>query len=81
MHLIDFSCNYLNKLPKNKNLFNVNLLNDNEHNQANELLDFLASNSFISLILQPSRITSHSNTLIDNIFSNVFVPEIKKPKI
>ena len=21
MHLIDFSCNYLNKLPKNKNLF------------------------------------------------------------
>ena len=81
MHLIDFSCNYLNKLPKNKNLFNVNLLNDNEHNQTNELLDFLASNSFISLILQPSRITSHSNTLIDNIFSNVFVPEIKKPKI
>ena len=61
--------------------FNVNLLNDNEHNQTNELLDFLASNSFISLILQPSRITSHSNTLIDNIFSNVFVPEIKKPKI
>ena len=61
--------------------FNVNLLNDNEHNQTNELLDFLASNSFISLILQPSRITSHSNTLIDNISSNVFVPEIKKPKI
>ena len=61
--------------------FNVNLLNDNEHNQTNELLDFLATNSFISLILQPSRITSHSNTLIDNIFSNVFVPEIKKPKI
>ena len=61
--------------------FNVKLLNDNEHNQTNELLDFLATNSFISLILQPSRITSHSNTLIDNIFSNVFVPEIKKPKI
>ena len=91
MHLIDFSCNYLNKLLKNiskeqKSIFllgdfNVNLLNDNEHNQTNELLDFLTSNSFISLILQPSRITSHSNTLIDNIFSNVFVPEIKKPKI
>ena len=91
MHLIDFSCNYLNMLLKNiskeqKSIFllgdfNVNLLNDNEHNQTNELLDFLTSNSFISLILQPSRITSHSNTLIDNIFSNVFVPEIKKPKI
>ena len=36
----------------------------------------LASNSFIPLILQPTRITSHSNTLIDNIFSNVFDPDI-----
>ena len=42
-----------------------------EHNQTNEFLDSLASNSFIPLILQPTRITSHSNTLIDNIFSNV----------
>ena len=51
--------------------FNVNPLNYNEHNQANEFLDSHASNSFIPLILQPTRITSHSNTLIDNIFSNV----------
>ena len=36
----------------------------------------LASNSFIPLILQPTRITSHSNTLIDNIFSNVIEPDI-----
>ena len=28
------------------------------------------------LILQPARITSHSNTLIDNIFSNVIDPDI-----
>ena len=28
-------------------------------------------NIIIPLILQPTRITSHSNTLIDNIFSNV----------
>ena len=27
------------------------------------------------LILQPTRITSQSNTLIDNIFSNVFDPD------
>ena len=87
MHLIDFSCSYLNKLLKNiskeqKSIFllgdfNVNLLNDNEHNQTNEFLDFLASNSFISLILQPARITSHSNTLIDNKSRD---PEIKKSK-
>ena len=41
-----------------------------------EFLDSLASNSFIPLILQPTRITSHSNTLIDNIFSNVIDPDI-----
>ena len=46
-------------------------MNYNEHNQTNKCLDSLASNSFIPLILQPTRITSHSNTLIDNIFSNV----------
>ena len=46
-------------------------MNYNEHNQTNEFLDSLASNSFIPLILQPNRITNHSNTLIDNIFSNV----------
>ena len=86
MDLDDFNCNYLNKLSENiskkqKSIFllggfNVNLLNYNEHNQPNEFLDSLASNSFIPLILQPTRITSHSNTLIDNIFSNVIDPDI-----
>ena len=86
MDLIDFNCNYLNKLLYNiskeqKSVFllgdfNVNLLNYNEHNQTNEFLDPLASNSFIPLNLQPTRITSHSSTLIDNIFSNVIAPDI-----
>ena len=84
--LTDFDYNYLNKLLENiskvqKSIFllgdfNVNLQNYNEHNQTNQFLDSLASNSFISLILQPTRITSHSNTLIDNIFSNVIDPDI-----
>ena len=86
MDLADFNSNYLNKLLENiskeqKSVFllgdfNVNLLNYNEHNQTIEFLDSLASNSFIPLILQPTRITSHSNTLIDNIFSNVIGPDI-----
>ena len=86
MDFTDFNCNYLNKLLENiskgqKSIlllgdFNVNLLNYNEHNQTNEFLDSLASNSFIPLILQPTRITSHSNTLIDNMFSNVIDPDI-----
>ena len=72
--LADFNCNYLNKLLENvskeqKSIFllvdfNVNLLNYSEHNQTNEFLDSLASESFIPLILQPNRITSRSNTLL-----------------
>ena len=45
-------------------------------NQTNEFLDSFDSNSFITLILQPTRTTSHPNTLIDNIFSNVIDPDI-----
>ena len=36
----------------------------------------LASNSFTPLILQPTRITNHPKTLIDNIFSNIIDPDI-----
>ena len=86
MDLTDFNCNYFNKLlvenisKEQKSVFllgdfNVNLLSYNEHNHTNEFLDSLAYNSFIPLILQPTRITSHSNTLID-IFSNVIDPDI-----
>ena len=86
MDVADFNCNYLNKLLKNiarepKSIFllgdfNVNLLNYNEHNQTNKVLDSLASISFIPLTLQPTRITSHSNTLIDSTFSNVIDPDM-----
>ena len=81
MDVTDFKCNFLNKLLENiskeqKSIFllgdfDINLLNYNEHNQTSEFLDSLVCNSFIPLILQPVKITSHSNTLIDNVFSNV----------
>ena len=86
MDLTHFNSNYLNKLLEHiykeqkpfflLRDFNFNLLNYNEHNQANEVLDSLASNSFIPLILQPTRITSYSNTLIDNIFPNIINTDI-----
>ena len=86
MDLADINCNYLNKLlekisKEQKSIiplgdFKVNLLNYNEHNQTNEILNSLAYNLFIPLILQPTWITSHFNTLIDNIFSNVIGLEI-----
>ena len=54
--------------------YNVNLLNYNDHTPTNEFLDSLASNSVIPYILQPTRITDHSETLID-IFSNVITAD------
>ena len=78
MDLADFNCNYLNKLLEN-------ISKVYEHNQTNEFLDSLASNSIIPLILQPTRITSHSNTLIDNIFyiihSNTLIDNVIDPDI
>ena len=82
MDASDLNKNYLNTLldklsKENKqvfilNDFNINLLNYNDHQPTNEFLDSLASNSFIPYILQPTRITSHSKTLTDNIFCNIF---------
>ena len=56
--------------------FNINLLNYNDHQPTNEFLDSLASNSFVPYILQLTRITSHSKTLTENIFSNRISHEV-----
>ena len=80
MDLDDFNKNFLNKplekVSKEHNSvyllgdFNANLLNYNDHPPTNEFLDSLASNLVILYILQLTRITGHSETLIDDIFSN-----------
>ena len=67
MDLTDFNSSYLNQLieiisKEQKSIvllgdWNVNILNY-KHNRTNAFLDSLASNSFISLILQPIRMTS-----------------------
>ena len=56
--------------------FDVDLMHYNEHKPINEFLDSLASNSYLPYIIQPSPHTSHSRTLIDNIFSNVISKDI-----
>ena len=80
MDVLDFKNNYINQIfeilsTEQKQVFllddfTINLLNYNDHQSANDFLNSLASNSFIPYILHPTRITSHSKTLIDNIFSN-----------
>lgn len=50
--------------------FNINLLNSDSSNNTNDFITSLNSLFFQPHILQPTRITDHSSTLIDNIFFN-----------
>lgn len=52
--------------------FNVNLLNYDSCKGTKEYLDLLFAYGLYPLIDKPTRITNHSATLIDNIFTNVF---------
>ena len=52
--------------------FNLNLLNHQNHDATGKFIDEFHSCMFSLLISLPSRITSHSATLIDNIFTNYF---------
>ena len=54
-------------------------MNYNDHRPTNDFLDSLASNS--PYMLHSTRITSHSKTLIDTIFSNFISHEITSSKI
>ena len=56
--------------------FNIDLMHYDEHKPTNKFSDSLASNSYLPYTTQPSQHTSHSRTLIDNIFSNVTSKDI-----
>ena len=50
--------------------FNLNLLRSNSHRSTKNFINSLSSNFFTPFILQPTRVTKSSKTLIDNIFFN-----------
>ena len=50
--------------------FNLDLLQYNHHTPTQEFIDTLFSLALIPLISNPTRLTSYSATLIDNIFTN-----------
>ena len=50
--------------------FNIDLLKFKSHSATDGFLNTLGSNFFQLYIMQPTRITNHSATLIDNIFFN-----------
>ena len=66
-----------NLVRENKNIFilgdfNINLLNCVNHPASEPFLNMMNSNYLLPYILQPTRVTDRSATLIDNIFANTF---------
>ena len=53
--------------------FNINLLKYDEDTVVQEFYNLMTSNGFIPQITLPTRITDSSMTLIDNIYSNMFL--------
>lgn len=50
--------------------YNIDLLNSNHHNNSSQFIDIMYSYSLFPLINKPTRVTTQSTTLIDNIFCN-----------
>jgi hypothetical protein len=49
---------------------NIDFLKYNDHPKTKEYLDMLYSNNLVPLITKPTRITNHTATLIDHIYTN-----------
>ena len=56
--------------------FNIDLLKIETNKHTGEYFDLLTNNNLMPLITLPTRITSSSKTLIDNILYNQFSPDI-----
>ena len=87
MDIDEFNFSYLAvlfeklSLEKNKTIFlmgdfNIDLIKANSDSSIAEYLNTIASNNFLPFISLPTRITNHSRTLIDNIFSNSISKDI-----
>merc|ERR1712208_262115 len=57
--------------------FNINLMNSEVHQDTSDYLDILYCNNFVPVINRPTRVTNHSATLIDHIFSNNLCPSLR----
>ena len=51
-------------------------MNYHSHSLTGEFVDVSYANLFVPLIIRPTRLTSHSASLIDNIFTNSFCNNI-----
>ena len=54
--------------------FNIDLSDScSNYHHTQEFKNILISNSFVTLIHKPTRINNNSATIIDNIFTNVYI--------
>ena len=65
-----------NKLSYLLGDFNLNLMNYHSHSLTGVFVDVSYANVFVPLIVRPTRLTSYSASLIDNIFANYFCNNI-----
>ena len=74
---IDRLDSYLTKLERHKNKiihlvgdFNVDLANYDNDFHCHELINKMAEHNFAQLISLPTRVTDHTSTIIDHVYSN-----------
>ena len=83
MPIADFNSKYLTPLLEKLNRedkfcflmgdFNINLMKINSESDNSQFYNTMCSYFFMPLVLQPTRVTDKSKTLIDNIFSTVWI--------
>ena len=61
--------------------FNLSLLNYEHHSDTNDFFNSMVSHYLLPHILHYTRVTDHSATIIDNIFSNITDFETKSGNI
>ena len=61
--------------------FNIDLLKIGNNENYHQFYNMLCSYGFLPKIIQPTRVTDHHSTLIDNIFSNNLTDETKSGNI
>jgi hypothetical protein len=55
--------------------FNLDLLKYETHLPTNDFLNSFLEHAYLPLITKPTRVTEYSATLIDNIFTNAYLPD------
>ena len=60
-----------NKICQLMGDLNLDLLKQDRHQDISALIDIIYSNGFVPVITKPTRITEHSQTIIDHIYTNM----------